>query len=84
VAARRIRTDPRWDVGVGAGGRKPGSKCRLWRSLDVDNYAEVEPAERWKHENNSEEDYRDGRSGNVRRRGVLKDQPPPENPVRKV
>jgi hypothetical protein len=31
----------------------------------VDQHADVEPAERGQHDNNSEEDYRDGRSGEV-------------------
>jgi hypothetical protein len=37
VEARRVRTDKRWDADVGAGGGKPGSVARVWRSLDVDN-----------------------------------------------
>jgi hypothetical protein len=56
----------------------------VWRSLNVDQPADVEPAERGHHDNNSEEDCRDGRTGEVWRRGVPQDQPPPENPARKV
>jgi hypothetical protein len=41
-------------------------------------------AERGEHDTNNEEDCRDGRSGEVLRRGVLEDQPPPENPVRRL
>jgi hypothetical protein len=57
--------------------------ARLWRSLDADKRADVESVERGQHDN-SEEDYRDERSGEVRRRGNPKDQPPPDNPVRRV
>jgi hypothetical protein len=63
--ARRIRTDQRWDAGVGHGGEKPGSNARVWRSLNVDQPADVEPAERGQHDNNIEEDYRDGKRGEV-------------------
>jgi hypothetical protein len=45
---------------------------------------DVEPAERGQHDTNNEEYYRDGRSGEVWRRGVLEDQPPPKTPVRRV
>jgi hypothetical protein len=72
------------DAGVGAGGGKPGSNAKVWRSLDVSQYANVEKAERGEHDTNNEKGYRDGRSGEVRRQGVLEDQPPPENPVRRV
>jgi hypothetical protein len=84
VVARSVDTDRRWDAGVGDGGGKPGSGARVWRSLDVDQLANVEPAERRPHDMNSEEDCRDGRSGEVRRMGVHEDQPPPENPVWRV
>jgi hypothetical protein len=60
---RGIRTDQRWDAGVGARGGKPGSGTRVWHPLDVDQHATVEPAERGKHDTSSEEDCRDGRSG---------------------
>jgi hypothetical protein len=50
--------------------------------LDVDQHANVEPAERGQHDTNSDEDHRDVKSGEVCRRGVLDDQPPPETPVR--
>jgi hypothetical protein len=60
------------------------SIARVWHSLDVDQRADVEPAERGRHDTISEDDYRDGRSGEVWRRGVPEDQPPPENPVRRV
>jgi hypothetical protein len=49
------------------------------RSLDVDHHAYVEPAERGRHDNNNEEDYRVGGSGEVWRRGDPHDQRPPEN-----
>jgi hypothetical protein len=51
--ARRVRTDRRWDVGVGAGGGKPGSNAMVWRSLVVDQPVDVEPAERGQHNNNN-------------------------------
>jgi hypothetical protein len=70
VVERRIRTDQRRDAGVGASGRKPGSRARVWRSLAVDNRADIEPAERGQYDNVSEEYCRDGRSGEVWRRGV--------------
>jgi hypothetical protein len=60
-----VRTDWRWDAGVGAGGGKPGSNARVWRSLDVDRLVDVEPAERGQHDTNNEEDCRDWRSGEV-------------------
>jgi hypothetical protein len=34
--ARRVRPDPRWEAGVGAGGGMPGSSARKGRSLAVD------------------------------------------------
>jgi hypothetical protein len=34
--ATRVRTDKRWDAGVGARGGLPGSTAREWRSLTVD------------------------------------------------
>jgi hypothetical protein len=71
----RVRTDKRCDTGVGAGHGKPGSNARVWRSLDVGQHVDVEPAERGKH--NTEEDCRDGRSGEVWRRGDPQDKPPP-------
>jgi hypothetical protein len=46
VVSRRVRTDQRLDAGVGAGGGKPGSCARVWRSLDVDKHVDVEPTER--------------------------------------
>jgi protein tyrosine/serine phosphatase len=52
-------------AGVGVGGGKPGSSAKVWRSLYVDEHAGVEPAERGQHDINTEEDYRDGRSGEV-------------------
>jgi hypothetical protein len=78
VVSRRVRTDQRWDAGVGASSGKPRSIARVWRSLDV------ETTERGQHDTGSEEDCRDGRSGEVRQRGVPEDQPPPENPARRV
>jgi hypothetical protein len=81
VVARRVRTDQRWDAGVGACGGKPGSNARIWRSLDVDRHDDVEPAERGQHDNNYRGDCRDGRSGEVLRRGINEDQPPPVSPV---
>jgi hypothetical protein len=84
VVASRVRTDKRWDADVGDGGGKPGSNARVWRSLDVDQPLDVEPPERGRHDTINEEDYRDGRSGEVWRRGAPEDQPPPENPVRRV
>jgi hypothetical protein len=51
VVERRVRTDKRWDVDVGGGGGKPGSNAKVWRSLDVDQYADVELAERNHHHN---------------------------------
>jgi hypothetical protein len=35
VLARRVRTDQRWDAGVGAGGGHPGSCAREGRSVNV-------------------------------------------------
>jgi hypothetical protein len=76
--------DQRWVEGVGAGGGKPGSNARVWGSLDVDQPTYVDPAERGQQDNDNEEDYRDGRSGEAWRRGVFEDQPPPKNPARRV
>jgi hypothetical protein len=70
VVARRVRTDHQWDSGIGVGGGKPGSNAKVRRSLDVDQPVDVDPAEREQHNTNSEEDCRDGRSGEVWRRGV--------------
>jgi hypothetical protein len=55
VVERRVRTDQRWDVGVGAGDEMPGSNARIWRSLDVDHPVDVGPVERKQHDNNIEE-----------------------------
>jgi hypothetical protein len=69
VEARRVRTDQRWDTGVGARGEKQSRIARvwpLWRSFDVNKLDNAEPAERGQHDTNSEEDYRDGRSGRSR------------------
>jgi hypothetical protein len=60
------------------------SNARIWRSLEVDQHADVEPAERGHHDTNNEEDCRDGRSGEVWRRGVPADHPPPESPVWRI
>jgi hypothetical protein len=68
VEVRRVRTHPRWNAGVRAEGVKPGSNARVWRSLDVDEHANVEAAERGQHDNSNEEDSHDGRSGEVWRR----------------
>jgi hypothetical protein len=68
VEATRLWTGQRWDAGVGPGGGKPGSINRVWRSLDVDQLAHVEPARRGQHDTNNEKDYRDGRSGEFWRR----------------
>jgi hypothetical protein len=84
VVARRVRKDQRWNAGVGACGGNPGSNARVWRSLDVHQHPDAEPAERGQHDTTSEEDCRDGRSGEVWQRGVREDQPPPETPVRRV
>jgi hypothetical protein len=84
VVARKVRTDQRWDAGVGAGGGKPGSNARVWRSLDVDQHVHVEPADRGQHGTNTEEDGRDGRCGEVWRRDVHEDQPQPKNLARRV
>jgi hypothetical protein len=65
VVARRVRTDQRWDVDVRARCGKPGSSARVWRSLDVDQHVDVEPAGRGQHDTNSKEDCRDGGSGEV-------------------
>jgi hypothetical protein len=54
--AKRARTDHRWDAGVGVGGGKPGSNARVWRSLDVDQLVDVEPAERGHHDTSTKED----------------------------
>jgi hypothetical protein len=54
------------------------------RLVDVDQLRHIEPAERGEHDNNTEEDCRVGRSGEVSRRGDPQDQPPPENPARRV
>jgi hypothetical protein len=79
-----VRTDQRWDAGVGAGGVKPGSTARVWRSLDVDEPADVQPAEREHHDIISEENCRDERRGEDKRRGDPQNQPPPENLARRV
>jgi hypothetical protein len=73
---RRVRTDQRWDAGVGAGGGKPGRSAKVWRSLLVHLHVDVEPAEREQHDNINEEDCRDGRSSEGWRRGVVEDQSP--------
>jgi hypothetical protein len=73
VAERGVRTGQRWVWRI----------ARVWRSLDVDQRADVEPAERGQHDNNDEENYRVGRSGEVLRRGDLQDQPPTESPERR-
>jgi hypothetical protein len=65
VVERRVRTDRRWVEGVGDGGVMSGSNARVRRSLVVDHHVDVEPAERGQHDNNSEEDCRIGRSGEV-------------------
>jgi hypothetical protein len=62
VVRRRVRADQRWDAGVGVGGGEPGNNARVWRSLDVDKHAYVEPADRGQHDTNGEEDCRDGKS----------------------
>jgi hypothetical protein len=67
-ATRRVRTDQRWDVGVGARGGKHGSSARVWRSLDVDQPVDVMPAKRGQQDNNNDVDCRDGRSGEAWRR----------------
>jgi hypothetical protein len=71
VEARRVRTNQRWDAGVGAGCGKPRSIARVWHSLDVDQHVDVEPAERGQHDNSDEEDGRDGRSGEICRQRFL-------------
>jgi hypothetical protein len=63
VVQRSVRTDRRWDVGVGVGCGKPGSIVRVWRSLDIDHHVDFEPAKRGHHGTNNEQDCRDGRSG---------------------
>jgi hypothetical protein len=68
VMEKRVRTDQRWDAGVGASGGKPRSSARVGRSLDVDEHNDVELAERGQHDTNNEEDYRDGKSAEVRGR----------------
>jgi hypothetical protein len=47
------RTDQRWGAGVEAGGGKSGSSARVWRSLDVDQLVDVEPAEMGQHDNSN-------------------------------
>jgi hypothetical protein len=65
VVERTVRQDRRWDVDVRDGGGKPGNDARVvWRSLDVDQHIDVEPAEKGQHDNNNEEDCGDG-SGEV-------------------
>jgi hypothetical protein len=78
VVARGARTDQRWDAGVGDGGGKSGGNAREWCSLDVDHDVDVDPAERGQHDTSSEEDCRDGRSGEAWRQGDPQDLPPPE------
>jgi hypothetical protein len=80
----RVRTDQRWDAGVRDGCGKPGSNAWVWRSLDVGQHVDVEPAERGQHDTSNEKDYSDVRSGEIWRRGDPQDQPPLENPVRRV
>jgi hypothetical protein len=70
-----VRTDQRWVEGVGASNGKLGSGARVWRSLDVVQHAYAEPAERGKHDNNNEEDFRVGSSGEVWRRSDSQDLP---------
>jgi hypothetical protein len=79
VVARGLRTDQRWEAGVGAGGEKPGSNTWVWRSLGVNHLVNVEPADMGQHDTSNEEDCRDGRNGEVWRRGDPHDQPPPRN-----
>jgi hypothetical protein len=50
----------------------------------LDHLVDVEPAERAQHDTTNEENSRDGRSSEVWRRGDPRDEPPPENPVRRV
>jgi hypothetical protein len=83
VEARRARTGSRWDAGVGAVGGQPGSGARVWRPLDVDQPIDVQPSERGQRDTDNEKDCRDGRSNEVWWRRS-QDQPPPENPVRRV
>jgi hypothetical protein len=44
--ARKVRTDQRWDAGVGTGGGQPGSSAREGRSLHVDRHVDVELIQR--------------------------------------
>jgi hypothetical protein len=60
------------------------ANARVWRSLDVDQLVDVEPAERAQHDTTNEENSRDKRSNEVWRRGDPRDEPPPEYPVRRV
>jgi hypothetical protein len=62
-----------------------GSNAKVRRSLYVDQHDDVESAGRRRHDNNGDDDYRVGRSGEVWRRGDPHDnKPPPENPVRRI
>jgi hypothetical protein len=57
--------------------REAGNIAWVWRSLDFDRHADVEPADRGHHDTISEENYRDGRSGEVMWWVVIEDQSPP-------
>jgi hypothetical protein len=74
LGARRRRN------GGGLGGDALGRSHARRRPLIYPWWAQ----ERGQHDINNEEDYRDGRSGEVWRRGVCEDEPPPEDPIRRV
>jgi hypothetical protein len=81
---RRLRTDQRWDEGVGDGGGHLGSSTVVWSSLASDSpvslclpRGETEDHARWRTVTAGEATRADG--------GGPLDRPPPEkNPVRGV
>jgi hypothetical protein len=84
VVARRVRTNKRWarvlemaaeirEATLGYGARSTSTSMM---TSSRPKWANATPK--------NEEDYRDGRSGEVWRRDVLEDQLPPENPVRRA
>jgi hypothetical protein len=77
-----VRTNQRWDAGVGAGGGNPGRIARVWPSLDINMLVDVEPAERGQHDTIRRIVATGGaaRFGN----GGPKGEQPPENSVRRV
>jgi hypothetical protein len=80
---RRVRTDQRWDEGVGAGGGHMGSSARARRSLAVANHARLLSLSRGRGlKLRRTEVGRSRRSGTVWRRRPLGSPAAGETPVR--